>query len=542
MKTSIFSKIVFAIIIGALLSSLLRNPAIGILAAIFIVLTYSLKDFDFFNVKKKQKKNKDDDIIDIKTSFFKINKWYVMILIIIIMAFVYLFRPWFHNFIIAFYIKPFLLSFIVFIAISILLFKKKKNSIGILFLVLAIISFLILPISPIIEQVYIVKDTTYNKISSLPDTTDIRILPRVVAFRYLEDSLQKSREKIGGINIVNVDGNIFWMAPRVPDGALLYFTQKVNGVMTADATKTDRTTELITKELTIGEDIGIFDNIYWHLYKKKYFVNFGDIYYVYTKGRILTVAPIISYKFKFPVMIPYYNGIFVLDESGKTTYYTPEQVNKIEEFQNNRAYPGELARLYVDSFKYNLGVINTWFLHKDQIEISDVYGFANRQPFLMSTIEGLKWIIATEPFGESYGIFKIFMVDALTGKIDMLELNEDQTLTGPVRVVSYVKKKFPIIDWSATQIVEPRPYVVDNKLYWMLSITPNDYAGIAYTVFINSENNEVLAFENDEGVYNFVKKGVVEEDSTDQEITTDEQRDQKIKQIERLLEELKQIQ
>ncbi|GAG21429.1 unnamed protein product, partial [marine sediment metagenome] len=254
----------------------------------------------------------------------------------------------------------------------------------------------------------------------------------------------------------------------------------------------DRKTEMITKKLEIGEDIGIFDNIYWNLYNKRYFVNLGDIYYIYKKDHILTVAPIIAYKFKFPVMIPYYAGVFVLDEQGKISYYTPNQVEKIEEFQNNRAYPGELARLYVDSYKYYLGVINTWFLHKDQIEISDVYGLANRQPFLMPTEQGLKWIIATEPYGESYGVFKIFLVDALTGKIDMLELDEDQTLTGPVRVISYVKKKFPRIDWSTTGIVEPRPFIINGKLYWMLSITPRDYAGIAYTVFVNSENNEVI--------------------------------------------------
>ena len=541
---NIYRNIIIAVILGVLIASLSQNPSAGILMAMLFILIPFLKKMKMKKMgKEKKHKKEEEDIVDIKTPFPTIGKVYLAIILIFLAIVVDFFRPWFHDFIIAFYINPMLTSFIIFLAVSIVLFLKyKKYTVGAIFLVLTVLSFLTLSFSPIIEQVYIVNENTYNKIDTLPDTTDVRILPRVVAFRYLEDSLQKSRERIGGINVVDVDGTIFWMAPRVPDGAILYLTQKVNGVMTADATKTDRTTKLVTKTLNIGEEIGIFDNIYWNLYNEKYFINLGDIYYLYEKNHILTVAPIIAYKFKFPVMIPYYKGVFVLDEQGKISYYTPSQVEKIEEFKDNRAYPGELSRLYVDSYKYNLGVINTWFLHKDQIEISDVYGSANRQPFLLPTEDGLKWIIATEPYGESYGVFKIFLVDAITGKIDMLELDEDQTLTGPVRVISYVKKKFPRIDWSTTRIVEPRPFVVNNKLYWMLSITPNDFAGITYTVFVNSENNEVIAFDNDEGVYSFVKQGIIKEITEDtEEKTKEELREEKISEIEKLLDEIKSL-
>ena len=145
------------------------------------------------------------------------------------------------------------------------------------------------------------------------------------------------------------------------------------------------------------------------------------------------------------------------------------------------------------------------FLHKDQIEISDVYGQANRQPFLMDTTDGLKWVVATEPWGQSYGIFKIFLVDAFSGRIDLLELDEEMTLTGPVRVVSYVRKNFPTIDWSTSQVIEPRPYTRDGVLYWMLSITPMDFAGVSYTVLVNSETNEVYGFQKDDELLAFLK-------------------------------------
>ena len=145
----------------------------------------------------------------------------------------------------AFYTKPLIGLFIVALIIAIALFAYKKHSIAPVFIVIAVLSFIALSFNDVILQRYIVESSVYNKVDTLPDSTDIRILPKAVAFRYLEDSLQKSREKIGRVKIVNLNNSLVWLAPRVPDGAILYLTQKVNGVMTADATKSDRVTKMM---------------------------------------------------------------------------------------------------------------------------------------------------------------------------------------------------------------------------------------------------------------------------------------------------------
>ncbi len=104
------------------------------------------------------------------------------------------------------------------------------------------------------------------------------------------------------------------------------------------------------------------------------------------------------------------------------------------------------------------------------------------------------------------------------------------------------KKKVPIIDLSATRIVEPGSFVVNGNFYCMLSITPNDFAGIAYTVFVNSENNEIVTFDNDKGIYKFVKQGVVEEAAEDSdEKTKEELINEKIPNIENLPEEIRRL-
>ncbi|NQV09048.1 hypothetical protein HQ529_04310 [Candidatus Woesearchaeota archaeon] len=529
--TSTRTAIAMGIFIGAVLGLMINSPILGMIIGGIIGnnIGKKIQGGEF-------KKHKKEKIINapMKKKFPKpgLN---AIITLIIIFILIYVFRPWFHGFFMGFYRYPLLVFFVLFAILGAIFFQQRNVNAGSFFVALAVVSMLGLFFHDIILERYIVQDTEYNKIEALPDTTEVRILPKAVARRYLEDSLQKSREKIGGLDIVNIDGKPVWTAPRIPDGFILFFTQKVNGLMIADITKTDRVTRIETQTLEVGEGIGLFDNIYWNLFKKKYFIDIDEIYYIMHEDRIKTVAPVVGYKFKFPVMMPYFKGVFVVDEGGSIQFYTPAETKVAKVFEGNWVYPESLARLYVDSYKFHLGIMNTWFLHEDQIEISDVYGQSNKQPFLMPTEDGLKWIIATEPWGESYGVFKIFLVDALTGKIEMIEMDEEKTLTGPVRVVSYVKKKFPIIDWATASVIEPRPYVIDGNLYWELSITPRDFAGISYTVFVNSMNNEVLAFEDDEGVYAFVTGEKVVQVN----ITEEESVNEKIRQIEALLEELK---
>jgi len=119
-------------------------------------------------------------------------------------------------------------------------------------------------------------------------------------------------------------------------------------------------------------------------------------------------------------------------------------------------------------------------------------------------------------------------------------MDEDKTLTGPVRVVDYVRKKFPTIDWGEFTIIEPRPYVINTKLYWMLSITPADFAGISNTVFVDAETNDVISFETDDGVIEFVSKGTITIEDKKEELITKDKEDL-IKEIEDKLEELKEL-
>ena len=106
-------------------------------------------------------------------------------------------------------------------------------------------------------------------------------------------------------------------------------------------------------------------------------------------------------------------------------------------------------------------------------------------------------------------------------------------------VIDYVKKKFPAIDWGAAKAVEPRPYIINSVLNWMLSVTPSDNAGISYTVFVNSWNNEVTSFDTDEGVGNFINKAPIADQN--EKISPENRKSKLIEEIEERLKELKEL-
>ena len=160
----------------------------------------------------------------------------------------------------------------------------------------------------------------------------------------------------------------------------------------------------------------------------------------------------------------------------------------------------------------------------------------------MNTKEGLKWFISTEPYGASHGIFKVFIVDARTGQIEIYQLPPEETLTGPVRAVDYIRRNNPSVDWSMFHSVEPLPFIRHQKLYWKLTIIPSDAAGIAFQSFIDAETNDVYQFNNQSAIINFLTGNTIDQElitdqkGTKQDLITEIK--QKLKELESLLEQL----
>ncbi|NLM26264.1 MAG: hypothetical protein GX208_09160 [Firmicutes bacterium] len=477
----------------------------------------------------------------------------------LLIAGLWFFRTWFHGIFVFLYATPVIwYMLLITIILHFALFNrspelKKIGSNAAITVSFFVFVFLLaggLILAHIARGLTIAETVEYQTRESLPESTDsIRLMPYEVAKRYAKDSLQSSQFKLGTENIAIIDGKIQWVFPLTPDSFILTFNQKNQGIIAVDATTQAKNSKQIRQNLTIGEGMQIVDNLYWNLYRKNYFVTTDDPMYIPYNNDLYTIVGAIGYRFHFrwgiPFTVPYFKGVFIVDSAGNIEFVTPEKALEHPVLTGNRIFPENLTRTYVDAYQYHLGVLNKFFIHKDQIQIQDAAGAnssINRQPYLMNTKEGLKWFISTEPYGASHGIFKVFIVDARTGQIEIYQLPPEETLTGPVRAVDYIRRNNPSVDWSMFHSVEPLPFIRNQKLYWKLTIIPSDAAGIAFQSFIDAETNDVYQFNNQSAIINFLTGNTIDQElitdqkGTKQDLITEIK--QKLKELESLLEQL----
>lgn len=443
------------------------------------------------------------------------------------LLFLWIFRPWFHGLVMPlFYIGlPITLLTLVSLGLMVYFIRKGRNWLTGVFVCVTSGLLIFAFFSGAFYKRAIYQHTEYEKVNALPNVTRIRILPLAVAKRYADDSFQESKEKMGDFSIVNQGGKLVWQAPRVPNGAVIYFTNKMGGTLELSTESSNKNIKIEKFRMEISEGVGIHDNIRFALYKERYWIHIPDsIYYLFDKEKEQRVAvvPFVKYNFAFPVMYPSFGGVFLVYEDGETIELSPKKIEGSELLKGNVVYPEWLTRKEVEAYAYHRGVVNRLFIHEDQIEIADVLEGGNPQPYLIMTEKGITWFIATEPQGKAYGIFKIFTRSASspTGAVQIMEIPKDSSLTGPKRIVGYVRssRNVTVPDWKSYSVIESRPFIKDNVLYWQLSIVPysmkpsgnsssvdyeKSFTGIFATIFVDSRTNEVYAFKSDENAIKF---------------------------------------
>jgi hypothetical protein len=308
-----------------------------------------------------------------------------------------------------------------------------------------------------------------------------------------------------------------------------------------DVDTTDRKVAIEDAEFTYAEGIGVFDNLYYRLPLKKYFVNYSNepIYLKNDQDKWVTVVPYLTYR-GFLFRIPEWGGVMVVAADGSIEDYTPAEAQAISYLNGNRLYPKELTEYYAQSYAYRNGLLNKWFLHKGQTEVVHL---PNGEMILhVPTKEGYKQMVVAEPYGRAYGIYRIFFFDASTGKAEVIIYDQNSQLTGPIVATDYIKKEFPTYDWSAFILAEPRPVTINNTLHWLLSIVPNDSAGIAGTVLLNAQTNKVVKIETEAQLRALLAgESISPVPSVEPASDTDTQIQRKIEEIEKQLNELKSL-
>lgn len=349
---------------------------------------------------------------------------------------------------------------------------------------------------------YMVKDIQPIKLQSLPDTTEVRFLPMEIAERYAANRMQDPTHHVGDIDPLDLGTELNWVGPREPTGDINRLFGKTDGfiVVHPDGSVTET-----HQEVKYGEGMYLTHSIYWQLYRINYFTYLPEVYYFEIDKEMLGIVPYISYRYQFPVRVPYWGGVYIVHPDGKIEDLTPEQAITDKRFESMRLYPEYLARRIADCWAYRGGVTNKWWTHTDQTEVPTIQNAGNQMPYLIPIASGSMWFTGLEPYGPAYSVYKIMLVDTHNGQLAIFELPKDSGLIGPNRALDYIKAAFPMYQWynkgakessGSILVIEPRPLIKNGRLFWMATVTNIQYASVTETPLVDSQTNAVITFKN----------------------------------------------
>src|SRR5215204_5496066 len=436
--------------------------------------------------------------------------------------FVWLVSPAFHGLVMALYVEwPFFLTILVGVVLGVYLWnvgdKDPAKLVAVVAAVAAVAYFFIA--APLRDLKYL-DSIGAKEIEEMPDTTRVRYLPYEVAARFGQNTQDDSTLVLGDFEpLDNNEGGIDWVAPREPNGAWNSFINNQDGVMVI---KPDGSAELVSQEFKWGEGMALHRNVAWKLKRERFFVHHTNQYYVLHDGELLGLVPYVSYRFSFPVMVPQWGGVMVVHPDGEIEDLSPEEAITDGRFEGERLYPEQLARKVGDVWKYRNGYWNTWSAHEDEAVIPEIGATGedkssrgssanqvstNQMPFLIPTEGGPQWFLAAEPYGGSFSMYRAIYINAHDGEVTYFRPDTGSALIGVNKGLDYARATFPNYQWGRNAILlEPRPIIKDETLYWMATITNADTAGVNKTVMVNSaEQGEVTVLESYEQVMAFVE-------------------------------------
>jgi hypothetical protein len=416
--------------------------------------------------------------------------------LVVILFFAWLVSPVFHGLIMALYVSwPFLLVVLVGTVFGAYLWRvgdKDPAKVVAVVAIVAALAYLIVA-SPLRDLKYLASIDA-EEIEEMPATTGMRFLPYDVAARFGQNTQDDSTLVLGQFEpLDNGEGGIDWVAPREPNGPYNSLVNNQDGVMVI---RPDGSAETVNQEFRRGEGMALYRNVSWKLKREKFFAHHTNQYYVLDGEELLGVVPYISYGFSFPVMVPRWGGVLIVHPDGEVEDLSPEEAVRDGRFERERLYPEELARRVGDVWKYRNGYWNTWFAHEDEAQIPQIDASggqaapdqdtaatsqgtsANEMPFLIPTGEGPQWFSAAEPYGRSFSMYRGIYVDAHSGEVTYFKPDAGSALIGVNKALDYAKAAFPNYQWGLNAVIlEPRPVVKNETLYWMATITNADKRG-----------------------------------------------------------------
>lgn len=457
-----------------------------------------------------------------------------VLLLVIIAAIVYLWRPLFHGLIYSTVYSPFLLIFVGGCAIvGVALFLYGGMSIEdkvTVFAILAVVLLLVGGAYGLTAGLFADKDIAQRtmadseEMDSFPNANEqnARVLPRDVADVQTRGSVSYRTHRLGESDIARMEnGRLAWSYAVEPDSVRNKAFKNQRGVVMTDMTKIDNRQIQVSDETEFvhGEGMYLHRGAEWNLKKGDYNAAYIDDPVEFThEGKPYMAYPKTGHEWKLspiPHTVPVWKGTALVHPDGTIEHLSPKEARESEILEGQRLYPLHNTRVEMESLAYRDGIRNTLpGGEHDHVEVAGMPdGSENGQPFVIDLQgEKLVYVTAMEPYGEdTRGLDEVWMVDAETGKPYYYGTGGD-TLTGPERAMGIVRSSDTQTGWGDDfKVVEPVPVTINGELWWHSKVVPTDNTDVSRNVFVNAHTGEAVEVHDDQAITEFLAGGNPEE-------------------------------
>lgn len=231
---------------------------------------------------------------------------------------------------------------------------------------------------------------------------------------------------------------------------------------------------------------------------------YQDIVIVPLNGKLYILIPLEGWETGLATSIPYLSAYAVVSEDGQVRivpydklWDDPVMGEALRKYRIP-IVPETIAREWIEAMRWAPGVVATAIMHAT-FEVRDVG--ANPQPYLVFDEEGnLWWLFVAEPSGESYAVRYLIYVNASSPSPDIRIYEPREQLIGPSRIANYVMKAHPTFDWGLFELAEPIPVILNNTLYWKVTIITSDGRGVVSIDLVDAKTGTVNSLSLDKGL------------------------------------------
>ena len=283
-----------------------------------------------------------------------------------------------------------------------------------------------------------------------------------------------------------------------PEGFFNQFLRKPRGLVLVEGDRFPPNVTIINKELKYGIHNKYFKILYidslarqakLHAIGKEVLLN-ENIEKIYN-GTVYIIIPVIKWERGITYSIPVPDSFIVVDENGDVTVVPYNEAIQNPLFEGVPLVPEKVAREWVEFYNYRTGIV-AYYLQHNRYRIPDVGN--NPQPYLTVSDDGeLYWTFVVEPYGETYSVKHIIYVKAQAPSTSpqIMLYTPKTSLVGVSKITSYVQSKHPNYDWTQVRVVEPIPTIVNDTIYWKVSIITNDYRGLVAIDLVDARTTQI---------------------------------------------------